>query len=132
MLSLCLIALGSGVGGVARYLLGGAVQRATDTPFPAGTLAVNVAGSFLLGFLLRWAVAAPGLSPEVRLGLTVGFCGGFTTFSTFSAETIALVELGDYRRAALYVAASLVAALLATAAGFAAARVVMGAGAAGR
>jgi CrcB protein len=62
------------------------------------------------------------VTPELRLGLTAGFCGGYTTFSTFSAETMTLVESGDYRRAALYATASVVVSLLAAALGFAAAR----------
>lgn len=122
MLSVWLVALGSAAGGVTRYLLAGAVQRAAGGPFPVGTLLVNVTGSFLLGFLLRSMLAVPAMTPELRLALTAGFCGGYTTFSTFSAETVALVEGGDYRRAALYVATSVVVSLLAVALGFAAAR----------
>ncbi|HEY4596552.1 MAG TPA: CrcB family protein, partial [Thermoanaerobaculia bacterium] len=77
------IAAGSAIGGVSRYLLGGAVQRAAGTGFPAGTLVVNVTGSLLLGLFLRYAVDTPTLTPEWRAFLTIGFCGGYTTFSTF-------------------------------------------------
>jgi CrcB protein len=112
------VALGSGVGGVARYLIGLLVQAATGTSFPSGTLVANATGSLLLGFLVRYAIATPAISPEVRALLTTGFCGGYTTFSTFSYETATLLEDGDYRRAALYMAASLLLALAGTLAGF--------------
>src|SRR5919108_2146770 len=100
------IALGSAVGGVSRYLLGGLVQRLLDTTFPAGTLLINVTGSFLLGAILRYGIDTPTLSPELRAMLTIGFCGGYTTFSTFSYETAALLEDGEWTRAALYVTGS--------------------------
>jgi fluoride exporter len=116
------IAVGSAIGGVSRYLIGGLGQRLSAGTFPAGTLLVNVTGSFLLGFILRYGVETPTLSPEVRALLTVGFCGGYTTFSTFSYETVALVEDGEWTRAALYVALSLGLSLVATFLGFVAAR----------
>jgi CrcB protein len=116
------IAAGSAIGGVGRYLLGGAVQRAVGTGFPMGTLAVNLTGSLLLGLFLRYAVDTPTLTPEWRAFLTIGFCGGYTTFSTFSYETVALLEDGEWSRAALYVGLSLVLALAATMVGFALAR----------
>lgn len=116
------IALGSALGGVGRYLLGGLVQRAAGPEFPTGTLVVNVTGSFLLGMLLRYALETPTLSPELRALLTIGLCGGYTTFSTFSYETVALLEDGQWGRAAAYVTASLVLSLGATLLGLVAAR----------
>jgi fluoride exporter len=116
------IALGSAIGGVSRFLLGGLVQRATGGTFPFGTLVVNVTGSFLLGAIVRYAVDVPALSPELRAFLTVGFCGGYTTFSTFSYETAALLEEGEWHRAGLYLALSLLVSLGATFAGFLAAQ----------
>jgi fluoride exporter len=116
------IAVGSAIGGVGRYLLGGLVQRMAAGTFPAGTLVVNVSGSFLLGLLLRYAMETPAVSPELRALLTVGLCGGYTTFSTFSYETLALLEDGDWGRAGLYVALSLALSLFATLLGLAAAR----------
>ena len=112
------VAFGSAVGGAARFLVGTLAQGRVGTTFPVGTLLVNVTGSLLVGFLLRYAIAVPTLSPEIRALLTAGFCGGYTTFSTFSYETVVLLEDGDYRRAALYVTASLVLALVGTLAGF--------------
>jgi fluoride exporter len=115
------VAIGSALGGVSRYLLGGLVQRLLDTTFPAGTLFVNISGSFLLGVILRYAVDT-SLTPEVRAFLTIGFCGGYTTFSTFSYETVALLKGGEWTRAGFYVAASVLLSLVGTFLGFALAR----------
>lgn len=108
------VALGSAVGGASRFALSTFLQQRAATAFPIGTLVVNVTGSLLLGFILRYALGSPSISAETRALLTVGFCGGYTTFSTFSYETLKLVEDGDYRRAALYAALSVVLALAAT------------------
>ncbi|MBA3645915.1 MAG: fluoride efflux transporter CrcB [Gemmatimonadaceae bacterium] len=110
------VALGGAVGSVLRYIIGGAVQRATHAGFPYGTLAVNVLGCFLIGFLIKTYMNAEPSSPTRAL-LVVGFCGGFTTFSAFSSETLGLFEGGAYARAALYVGASLLLCLGATAGG---------------
>ena len=119
------IAAGSALGGVGRYLVGGLVQRLLDTTFPAGTLLVNLTGSFLLGLFLRYALETPALTPELRAFLTIGFCGGYTTFSTFSYETVALLEDGEWTRAGLYAALSVVLALGATLVGLLVARGVI-------
>jgi CrcB protein len=119
------VALGSAIGGVSRYLLGGLVQRMLDTAFPAGTLLVNVSGSFLLGAIIRYAFETPSITPEVRAFLTIGFCGGYTTFSTFSYETMALLEDGEWTRAGVYITASVVLSLMGTFLGFALARQVI-------
>lgn len=86
-------------GCLSRYLVSGWVLRATGTALPFGTLAVNVIGSFLLGLIMVGSQQSTLLSPEVRLGITVGFMGGFTTFSTFSYETIRLLEEGSFASA---------------------------------
>jgi CrcB protein len=119
------VAVGSAIGGVSRYLLGGLIQRLLDTTFPAGTLLINISGSFLLGAILRYAMETPTLSPEIRAFLTLGFCGGYTTFSTFSYETVALLEDGEWSRAGLYVGASVLLSLLGVFLGFALAREVI-------
>jgi len=116
------VAVGSAAGGALRFWLGGLVQRMTGGAFPSGTLFVNITGSFLLGFLIRYALASQAISPEMRVLLTTGFCGGYTTFSTFSYETAGMLEDGDYHRAALYIALSLVVTLIGTFLGFALAR----------
>jgi CrcB protein len=116
------VAVGSAIGGVSRYLVGGLSQRLVGGTFPSGTLLINITGSFLLGFILRYGVETTTLTPEVRAFLTVGFCGGYTTFSTFSYETIALAEDGQWARAALYVGLSVGLSLVATFFGLVAAR----------
>jgi CrcB protein len=113
------VALGAGVGGVARLALAGFVQERAGAAFPAGTLVINLTGSFLLGVLIRYTLQSTAVSPEVRAMLTTGFCGGYTTFSTFSYETARLLQDGEYGRAAVYVGVSVIGALLATLAGFA-------------
>jgi fluoride exporter len=106
-----LVALGGAAGSVARFGLSTVAQTRWSGALPVGTLLVNVTGSVLLGFILRYALDTPAVSPEMRALLTTGFCGGYTTFSTFSYETMALIEDGDWRRAALYVLLSLAVSL---------------------
>jgi CrcB protein len=122
-----LIALGGAAGSVARYFVGGAVQRMSESGFPLGTMVVNVSGSFIIGILVRQFLNMQ-LSPELRALLIVGFCGGFTTFSTFSAETLGLIEGGEYGRAAGYVALSVTLCLAATLAGMTTMRLLLGTG----
>lgn len=116
------IALGSAAGGVLRYLIGGLVQRSAGGSFPVGTLVVNITGSFLLGLLYRYAVDMPAISAEVRAMLTIGLCGGYTTFSSFSFESVRLIEDGQIGRALLYVGLSVLLCLAGTALGIAAGR----------
>ena len=97
------IALGGALGSVARYWLGlGLLPLSRALPY--GTLVINVTGSFLLGALLTGLPSYPPTA--LRAGLTVGVCGGFTTFSTFGGEVVSLLERGAVGRAAAYVAAS--------------------------
>lgn len=84
-----------GLGCVTRYLLSGWVYSLAGRALPYGTLAVNVIGSLLLGLIMEGSLRSTLLSPELRIGLTVGFMGGFTTFSTFSYETVRLLEEGS-------------------------------------
>jgi len=108
------VAIGSAAGGVLRFLLGTLIQQKTGSTFPVGTLAINVTGSLVLGFVVRYALATPAAGPELRALLTAGLCGGYTTFSTFSYESAALIEDGDYQRAAWYVGLSVALSLAAT------------------
>jgi CrcB protein len=112
------VGLGAFVGANARYLIGLAWARLVASPFPAHTLLINVSGSFLLALIVgllgeRFQTAHP-----FRLLLTVGFCGGFTTFSTFALETIGLWRTGETGQALLYILASVGLSLLAAVAGF--------------
>lgn len=116
-MSLVLIALGGAIGAVARYGLSGLIQERAGF-FPLGTLVVNVLGSFLLGFAFRYLEAVV-VHPELRLAVTVGLLGAFTTFSTFSYEAVGLVQDGDWGRAGAYVLGSVVLGLLAVLGGLA-------------
>jgi CrcB protein len=122
---LLLVALGSALGGVSRFVLSTVVQERTAGLLPVGTLVVNVVGSFLVAFLLRYAMDSPSLTPEARALLATGFCGGFTTFSAFSYETLRLAQDGDYKRAVLNVVLNLVLSLLFAVAGFMAAQALL-------
>ena len=115
---LLLIALGGAVGALSRYGIGLLVQRNTQPTFPWGTLAVNVMGCILVGVLARLFWNAPAHS-QLRALLIVGFCGGFTTFSAFSLETVSFLQSGEWPKAAAYVAASVIACLAGTAIGLA-------------
>jgi CrcB protein len=112
------VAIGAAAGGVCRYYLGTFVQAETGATFPYGTLVINVTGSLILGFLLRYALTTQTWSVEFRALLTTGFCGGYTTFSTYSYETAMLMEDGEYRRATIYALGSVVAAIASTFLGF--------------
>jgi fluoride exporter len=112
-----LVLAGGMIGAPARYLADRAIQARHDSVFPWGTLAINVAGSALLGFLLG-AQHHLGLPDSVVLLLGTGFCGGLTTFSTFGYETMRLLEDGAVGEAGLNVLGSLVAAVAAAWLGF--------------
>jgi fluoride exporter len=124
---LLLIALGGAAGSVLRYLLGGRAQHFAPHGFPLGTLFVNVVGCFLVGILIRQFMNIQTHN-YLRALLVVGFCGGFTTFSTFSMETVGLIEGGEYSRAMGYIALSLTLCLMATFAGMTVMRLVAGTG----
>ncbi len=111
------VLVGGGIGALARYWLGGWVQNAAGADFPWGTLAINVSGSLLLA-LLYALLEGSRARPEWRAFLGIGFCGGYTTFSTFSYEAFRLLEDGQWNRAAAYMLGSLVLALAGTFAGF--------------
>lgn len=117
MKTLVLIFIGGGLGSVTRFGLGKWISSWHTSTFPYGTLGVNVIACLLLGWLIGVADHKQMLSDSTRLFWTVGFCGGFSTFSTFSAETISLVQSGLHLSGGLYILASLVLCLLATYAG---------------
>jgi fluoride exporter len=102
------VALGSALGGMSRYWLGGVIARGVGDDFPYGTLLINVVGSFVIGFFgtLTLPDGPRPASLDARLFVMVGLCGGFTTFSSFSLQTFELLRSGEGIRAAIYVAAS--------------------------
>lgn len=136
MLSYLYVAIGSAAGGLARFIVGTWLQRRLDDwaprtaaaylPFPIGTLIVNVTGSFLLGAILVVVARQGQQANALRLLLAVGLCGGYTTFSTFSADTLGLMENGGGALASLNVVASIGLGLMAVLAGSFVARAAMG------
>jgi CrcB protein len=116
VIRVALIAAAGALGALARYGVGVVAGTATGTSFPWTTFAINLAGSFALGLLVA---AAPGRWPaDVTVAVGVGFLGAFTTFSTFSNETVTLLRGGHVAVAATYVLASMVVGIAAAAAGY--------------
>jgi len=99
---------GTLAGGVARYVLAGAIYQAVGTRFPHGTLAVNLSGCFLIGLLNSLAESKFLLGPNARVLLMIGFCGAFTTLSTLMLETSNLMKDGETLRALTNVAATII------------------------
>ena len=110
MMRLVLVCLGGAVGSGLRYLTAVAAVRLYGDAFPYGTLAVNLAGCFLIGFINR-AALTPLISEDTRLLLSTGVMGGLTTYSAFSYETVRLVQVGNWRGAAMNVAVTTLACL---------------------
>jgi CrcB protein len=106
-----LVALGGLVGSVARYWLSGVVQGFTGHGFPSGTLTVNVIGSSIIGLMMTLSLERGVLNADLRILLTTGFCGGFTTMSAFSYETLALLRDGERLLALGNIGATFVACL---------------------
>ena len=114
MESYLLVFVGGGLGASARYWLSGAVYRFLPTDFPYGNLVVNILGSFLIGVLMASFEERFALNPSLRVFLAIGILGGFTTFSSFSYETMALLRDAEMLRATINVAISVLGCLLAT------------------
>jgi CrcB protein len=108
------VALGGALGSVSRFWLAMTVAQKLEEIFPWGTLTVNVLGSFIIGFtmILTGPDGRLYVPADARIFVVVGFCGGFTTFSTFSLQTLQLLRDGDMTRAGLNIAVSVAACLL--------------------
>jgi fluoride exporter len=117
-----LIALGGALGSMLRYFIGSTMAERFGVRFPFGTLIVNISACFLIGLTLEYLNHHAGLSPAWRFLIPIGFIGGFSTFSTFEWETWASFTSGAFWIAIAYVAASIVAGLIAVGAGVATAR----------
>ena len=114
MKELIAVFIGSGLGGMTRFGLSKWIDDFHDHHFPFGTFAVNVIACFALGFVIGLADHRQILSPTAKLFLAVGFCGGFSTFSTFSSETLTLFQQGHNLSSVLYILASVLLCVTAT------------------
>lgn len=103
-----LVGLGGGIGSIARFLCQKYLYEWAQHSFPLGTFIVNILGCFLIGLFYGLAEKGNLLTPEWRLLLTTGFCGGYTTFSTFAYENINLLKSGDFLYFGLYTAGSII------------------------
>lgn len=120
------VCFGSAVGGGARYLVSGLALKVLGASFPYGTLIVNVIGSFLLAGLMYAGVEAAAMPATVRLALTTGVMGGFTTYSTFSHETLRQLQAGAWGAGVANVLITVVACLAASLLGWVSARWLFG------
>ena len=109
------VALGGAFGSVARFWMTGAMTALTGPRFPWGTLAINILGSFVIGLVagITLTPARVGMHPDLRIFFMTGICGGFTTFSAFSLQTLELVQAGDVAPAFGYILGSVALCLLA-------------------
>jgi CrcB protein len=112
-LRIALLVIFGAAGTIARYGLQGIVQQRAGPSFPTGTLVVNLLGCFLLGGITQFGLHRLTLPPDWRVGISIGFLGAFTTFSTFSLETLRLMKDGEWLRGILYMGISLIGGLLA-------------------
>ena len=127
MIRVGLVALGGAIGSVARYGVGALAAQLLGAAFPWGTLMVNLSGSFLISLVMHVALAGTAISLELRIFLTTGIMGGFTTYSSFNYETLALINQRAYGLASLNLAATVVGCLVAGVLGLAAGRGLAGA-----
>ncbi len=124
-----LICLGGALGTGARFLISTGMARAFGPEFPRGTILINVTGSFLIALILELSLRTGAISPGMRLFLTTGVMGGYTTYSSFNYETLRLAEDGSAGLAALNLVLTVVGCLVAGVLGLLAARALAGAGA---
>ncbi|MFT5889985.1 MAG: CrcB protein [Dokdonia sp.] len=112
MKQLLLVFIGGGTGSIARYLLS-KVWNSSGSGIPYGTFTANILGSLIIGLVLGWAIKNNALSSNTTLLLATGFCGGFTTFSTFAYEHHNFIKSGDFMQFAIYAIASFTIGIIA-------------------
>lgn len=113
MQNILAVFIGGGTGAVLRYLAGVLAVKVLHVNLPLSTFVVNIAGCFVLGFLFALFVSKPEVNPALKLALTAGFCGGLTTFSTFSLELFEMLKNAQYMQVLVYLVSSLSVGLLA-------------------
>lgn len=113
MQNILAVFIGGGTGAVLRYLAGVLAVKVLNVNLPVSTFVVNIAGCFILGFLFALFVSKPEVNPALKLALTAGFCGGLTTFSTFSLELFEMLKNAQYMQVLVYLVSSLAVGLLA-------------------
>ncbi|MGZ2370195.1 fluoride efflux transporter CrcB [Ancylomarina sp. YFZ004] len=111
--TLLLIGLGGFLGSISRFLIALGLNRIFQSVLPIGTLAVNILGCLFIGIIYSLAEHKNILSPELRIFLGVGFCGGFTTYSSFAFDKLSLIKTGDFLMLSVYVGASVFLGLIA-------------------
>jgi CrcB protein len=109
-----LVLLGGGIGALCRYIMQGLVYNNVNSSIPYGTMAVNITGCLIIGFLMSFFEYKFSAVPELRIFLTTGFLGGFTTYSSFSYESVLLLKEGDFFHGLLYIAGTTLLCLLST------------------
>ena len=113
MQNILAVFIGGGTGAVLRYLAGVLAVKVLNVNLPVSTFVVNIAGCFILGFLFALFVSKPEINSALKLALTAGFCGGLTTFSTFSLELFEMLKNAQYMQVLVYLVSSLAVGLLA-------------------
>jgi fluoride exporter len=116
-----LVMIGGAIGSLSRFWVNNFAVALFGIAFPIGTLGINILGSFMLGFLVAWGQPL-GIDPKLRLLLGTGFCGGFTTFSTFSVEGLVMLEKGNFGLGLLYILGNVLGGIAAALGGFILAR----------
>ncbi len=113
MIKILIIGLGGFLGTICRYLLQEFINKIITSPIPLGTLTTNILGSFFIGIIYALSEKNNIFSSELKVFLTVGFCGGFTTFSSFTYENLNLLKIGDFLNFFVYTSISIILGLLA-------------------
>lgn len=109
-----LVLTGSALGGVIRFILSVYLQQKVSSKFPIGTFSVNLIGCFIIGAIFAVIAKSSSGSNDIRLLLSTGFCGGFTTFSAFAIENLDMIKNGNYTTALIYIVLSIVLGITAT------------------
>jgi CrcB protein len=119
------IAIFGVLGVLSRYVVGNFVAKILPPPFPYGTLLINITGAFAIGVIHVIGIERVSLSPEIRIGIMVGFLGGYTTFSSYCLESVRLIEDAEFMKAALYFVASPILGFLAASGGITLTRILL-------